>query len=239
MSQELKRGLRHAHIPGLNETIMSTGIAVNCKLVEKVTENLFFHCLGTRIAHLSTPAGTDLWVEIRDNKWVRCGCDLSKPGVWGNLPGGELMTYAHTATGVLVVDGFIGDHWDRPAGTAPLTIHLERGRAKEVYCADEKFLYEFIAYLHQDGNSDRLAEFAIGTNMGVIAPIGGLVQVEKMGGTVHVAFGDGYGDETGCPWESAAHVDLVVLKPTLRVFLDTGYEKTLIFNGVFMPGIVP
>ena len=54
----------------------------------------------------------------------------------------------------------------------PLTIHIEGNRITKVACANKKLEKDFWAYTHTDENSDRVGEFAIGTNIGVERVIG-------------------------------------------------------------------
>ena len=64
-------------------------------------------------------------------------------------------------------------------------------------------------YTHTDENSDRVGEFAIGTNIELKDVIGEILQDEKFPG-VHTAFGNPYG---GTPpfakWYSSTHIDVV------------------------------
>jgi len=55
---------------------------------------------------------------------------------------------------------------------------------------------DFWAYTHKDENSDRVGEFAIGTNIELKDVIGEILQDEKYPG-VHIAFGNPYGAHTG------------------------------------------
>ena len=70
---------------------------------------------------------------------------------------------------------------------------------------------EFEAYTHTDENSDRVGEFAIGTNIGVERVIGNILQDEKFPG-IHIAFGNPYGEHTGAEWRSSTHIDVVGLR---------------------------
>ena len=65
-----------------------------------------------------------------------------------------------------------------------------------------------IIYTHTDENSDRVGEFAIGTNIGLASVIGHILQDEKFPG-VHIAFGNPYGRHTGATWWSSTHIDVV------------------------------
>ena len=67
---------------------------------------------------------------------------------------------------------------------------------------------EFWKYTHTDENSDRVGEFAIGTNLAVRDVIGNILQDEKIPG-VHIAFGNPYGAHTGADWYSSTHIDVV------------------------------
>ena len=67
---------------------------------------------------------------------------------------------------------------------------------------------EFWEYTHTDENSDRVGEFAIGTNIGLTAVIGNILQDEKLPG-IHMAFGNPYGAHTGAEWYSSTHIDVV------------------------------
>jgi leucyl aminopeptidase (aminopeptidase T) len=67
---------------------------------------------------------------------------------------------------------------------------------------------EFWNYTHRDPNSDRVGEFAIGTNLACTRVVGNILQDEKIPG-VHMAFGDPYGLHTGAQWTSTTHIDVV------------------------------
>ena len=67
---------------------------------------------------------------------------------------------------------------------------------------------DFWAYTHTDENSDRVGEFAIGTNIQLHEIIGHILQDEKFPG-IHIAFGNPYGAHTGADWYSSTHIDVV------------------------------
>ncbi len=85
-------------------------------------------------------------------------------------------------------------------------IHFETGKAvKSSATKGEDFLN---ATLDTDDGSRYLGEFAIGTNFGVTQFTRNILFDEKMGGTVHMAFGASYPD-TGGKNESAVHWDMI------------------------------
>ncbi|MFW9819597.1 MAG: aminopeptidase [Candidatus Thorarchaeota archaeon] len=70
-------------------------------------------------------------------------------------------------------------------------------------------------------NADRLGEFAIGTNYGITEFTKTMLFDEKMGGTIHVALGDGF-KELGSKNESSIHWDILkdMKKPGSKIFAD-------------------
>jgi aminopeptidase len=62
-----------------------------------------------------------------------------------------------------------------------------------------------------DENSNRVGEFAIGTNIACKKVIGHILQDEKLP-TIHIAFGHPYSQHTGADWMSTTHIDCVAVK---------------------------
>ena len=93
-------------------------------------------------------------------------------------------------------------------GETPLTIRIEGSRLKEAHSKNKELEEEFWRYCHTDENSDRVGEFAIGTNIELKDVIGQILQDEKFPG-VHIAFGNPYGAHTGAEWYSSTHIDVV------------------------------
>jgi len=90
----------------------------------------------------------------------------------------------------------------------PLTIRVDKNRVVECHSDNSELEAEFWKYCHTDENSDRVGEFAIGTNIGLRDVIGNILQDEKLPG-VHMAFGNPYGAHTGAEWWSGTHIDVV------------------------------
>jgi leucyl aminopeptidase (aminopeptidase T) len=85
---------------------------------------------------------------------------------------------------------------------------MERNRLVSAESANQQLQGDFWAYTHTDENSDRVGEFAIGTNIELKDIIGEILQDEKFPG-VHIAFGNPYGEHTGAKWYSSTHIDVV------------------------------
>ncbi len=143
-------------------------------------------------------------------KWLKTSGIIS-PHKWGNLPGGETFTTPEYVDGTFVIDGVVGDYLCEKYGdlaATPLTIEVSGSRLMEAHSANRELRDEFWRYCHTDENSDRVGEFAIGTNIGVRDVIGNILQDEKIPG-IHIAFGNPYGAHTGADWYSATHIDVV------------------------------
>ena len=154
-------------------------------------------------------------------KWFKTSGIIS-PEKWGNLPGGECFTSPGEVNGTFVVDGVVGDWLCARYGllaATPLTIQIAANRIVSCSSANKQLEADFWAYTHTDENSDRVGEFAIGTNLGVERVIGNILQDEKFPG-IHIAFGNPYGEHTGAPWRSGTHIDVVGLG--FNIWLESG-----------------
>src|SRR5207244_3517014 len=158
-----------------------------------------------------TAAGTDMTADLNpDYKWLKTS-GLISPEKWGNLPGGEVFTTPGEVNGTFVIDGVVGDYLCAKYGDlrdTPLTVQVERNRIKDLQSGNRELVNDFWNYTHTDENSDRVGEFAIGTNIGCRSVIGNILQDEKLPG-IHMAFGNPYGAHTGADWYSGTHIDVV------------------------------
>ena len=159
----------------------------------------------------TTPAGTSITAQLSpDYRWIKTSGIISTKK-WGNLPGGEVFTTPWEVNGTFVIDGVVGDYLCAKYGdlsAEPLTIRVEGNRLVEAHSANKALQEEFWAYTHTDENSDRVGEFAIGTNIGLSQVIGNILQDEKLPG-IHIAFGNPYGFHTGAQWDCSTHIDVV------------------------------
>ena len=78
----------------------------------------------------------------------------------------------------------------------------------DVQCDRQDLVDDFRAYTSTDENSNRVGEFALGTNVAVSDVIGNILQDEKLP-TLHLAFGHPYAEHTGADWKSTTHIDVV------------------------------
>jgi leucyl aminopeptidase (aminopeptidase T) len=206
-----RRKIRHAHMVNITRQIMQDGMRADFREVDRISLQVMEITRAAAFVHARTPAGTDLRAEMNPGyKWLKTSGIISEH-TWGNLPGGEVWTTPGEVNGTFVVDGVVGDYLCAKYGDLhrePLTIRIKGNRLSEAHCANRELEDEFWRYTHSDENSDRVGEFAIGTNIGVRNVIGNILQDEKIPG-VHIAFGDPYGGYTGAQWRCSTHIDVV------------------------------
>ncbi|MFP5227014.1 MAG: aminopeptidase [Acidobacteriota bacterium] len=208
-----RRRMRHAHMVNITPQIMCEGMRADYDRVDRLSQKLIEKARKARWIRATTAAGTDIRAEMNpEYKWLKTSGIISRDK-WGNLPGGEIFTTPGDVNGVFVVDGVVGDYLCAQFGLlekTPLTLEIRGNRIVGCNSENKRLCEEFQAYTHTDENSDRVGEFAIGTNIGVKHVIGNILQDEKFPG-IHIAFGNPYGEHTGAAWRSSTHIDVVGL----------------------------
>ena len=215
-----RRLIKHAHMVNITREIMTHGMRADYDAVDRLSFKLLEMAKKAKQVTATTPAGTRIVADLTpDYQWLKTSGIISAK-TWGNLPGGEVWTTPGEVNGVYVVDGVVGDYLCAKYGdlqATPLTITVVANRLHSVSCENTELEREFWEYTHTDENSDRVGEFAIGTNIGVHDVIGNILQDEKIPG-MHIAFGHPYGDHTGAQWTSKTHIDVVGRK--FDIWLD-------------------
>jgi aminopeptidase len=226
-----RRKIRHAHMVNVNRQIMLEGMRADFLKVDRISVKVVDLVRRAKQVRAKTPAGTDLVADLNPNyRWVKTSGIIS-PDKWGNLPGGEVFTTPGEVNGTFVIDGVVGDWLCAKFGSlreSPLTIQVKGNRVVEAHSANHDLESDFWSYTHTDENSDRVGEFAIGTNIELKDVIGQILQDEKYPG-VHIAFGNPYGAHTGAEWYSSTHIDVVGRK--FDIWVD---DEQIMRDGKFL-----
>ncbi|HEV8318555.1 MAG TPA: aminopeptidase [Vicinamibacterales bacterium] len=208
------RRMRHAHMVNINRQIMMEGMRADFHKVDRISTRVLEIVVRARQVRARSAAGSDLVADLDPKyRWLKTS-GLISPDKWGNLPGGEVFTTPGEVNGTFVIDGVVGDYLCAKYGDlrdAPLTVRVVRNRLTEAYSDNKALEREFWEYTHTDANSDRVGEFAVGTNIELRDVIGHILQDEKFPG-IHIAFGNPYGAHTGAKWYSSTHIDVVGTK---------------------------
>ena len=206
-----RKRIRHAHMVNIDRRIMLEGMRADYRKVDEISRKVVDIVSKAHMIEARTPAGTDMRAEMNPAyRWLKTSGIISREK-WGNLPGGEVFTTPGEVNGIFVVDGVVGDYLCACFGDLkeyPLTVQMRQNRITEVSSANKELQESFWRYTHTDENSDRVGEFAIGTNIELKNVIGEILQDEKFPG-VHIAFGNPYGEHTGAQWFSSTHIDIV------------------------------
>jgi leucyl aminopeptidase (aminopeptidase T) len=206
-----KKRIRHGHMVNITREIMLEGMRADFNAIDALSQRLIERARAAKRITCRTAAGTDFEAEFSPKlKWLKTS-GIITPDKWGNLPGGEIFTAPQNTNGRFVVDGVVGDYLCAKYGDlhdAPLTIEVRDNRIVDLACDHKELLEDFRAYTSTDENSNRVGEFAIGTNTACTRVIGNILQDEKIPG-IHIAFGHPYAEHTGADWISKTHIDCV------------------------------
>ena len=190
---------------------MCEGMRADYQKVDRLSQKVVEMVRTARQVRATTPAGSDFTATLNHGyKWLKTS-GLISPDKWGNLPGGEIFTTPGEVNGTVVVDGVVGDFLCARFGMltdTPLILEVKANRLVSATSANKELEDAFWRYTHTDENSDRVGEFAIGTNIELTHLIGNILQDEKFPG-IHIAFGNPYGAHTGADWHSTTHIDVV------------------------------
>jgi aminopeptidase len=223
--------IRHAHMVNINRQIMLEGMRADFQKVDRISTRVIETVRKASCIRAKTHAGTNLTAELNPKyHWIKTSGIIS-PDKWGNLPGGEVFTTPGEVNGAFVIDGVVGDWLCAKFGDLrdnPLTITMKANRLVEAHSDNRELRDAFWRYTHTDENSDRVGEFAIGTNVELKDVIGQILQDEKFPG-VHIAFGNPYGAHTGAEWYSSTHIDVVGRK--FDIWVD---EEQIMRGGKFL-----
>ncbi len=226
-----RQKIRHAHMVNIKKRIMLEGMRADFQKVDRLSAKVMEAVRKAKQIRAKTPSGSDLVADLNPNyRWVKTSGIISTEK-WGNLPGGEIFTTPGEVNGTFVIDGVVGDYLCEKFGDLkanPLTIQVKGNRVIEAHSENKELQDDFWAYTHTDENSNRVGEFAIGTNIELKDVIGEILQDEKLPG-VHIAFGNPYGAHTGAEWYSATHIDVVGRK--FDIWVD---DEQIMRSGQFL-----
>ena len=226
-----RRKMRHGHMVNINRQMMLEGMRADFHKVDRLSSKVIDIVRHAKEVRATTRGGSAFTATLNPNyKWLKTS-GLISPDKWGNLPGGEVFTTPGNVDGTLVIDGVVGDFLCEKYGSladSPLTLRVKDNRLVEAHSENKELESDFWKYTHTDANSDRVGEFAIGTNIELKEVIGHILQDEKFPG-IHVAFGDPYGAHTGADWKSTTHIDVVATR--FNIWVD---NRQIMADGKFL-----
>jgi aminopeptidase len=206
-----RRQIRHAHMVSISRQIMCEAMRADFNEVDAISLRVLARAEKAKKIVARSRAGSFLEATFDPAiKWLKTSGIIST-AKWGNLPGGEVLTAPARVDGVYVADGVVGEYLCARYGDlkdTPLSVTIVNSRITELRCENQDLVNDFHAYTSTDENSNRVGEFAIGTNIALEDVIGNILQDEKIP-TLHLAFGHPYSEHTGAKWRSTTHIDIV------------------------------
>jgi leucyl aminopeptidase (aminopeptidase T) len=200
-------------MPGFTEEMLEA-VSIDYKALDNRCRQLE-RILADKTIQVTSELGTDVLFSLKGRKFVIDSGDLSRPGLHGNVPAGEIYTapVEDTMDGCMVIDGSVGS---LGMVEQPFQIRLEGGVIKDMQpvSVGGRVFEKFTEICEFDSPATKtIGEFGIGLNPGAKI-IGNMLLDEKVEGTVHFAFGDSYGlGRTS----SEFHTDLLITRPSIFV----------------------
>jgi len=234
--QETRRRVRLGHCPGVDRSMLSAGaLALTKEEHAKMAAEagrLIAALAGAVFAHLTTPQGTDLTLSLAGREFFSDVAFDWRTWKWMNLPTGEITIGPRedSLEGKLVCDLGIGGIGPI---AGPLTITAKNGRFTEISGDDPELLARVRRALTIDHWAGAIGEFALGIN-----PRARLsrefLEMEKVRGTVHLAFGHNLDYKGGGENPSAGHLDFLTGEPTVEIERGDGSRFLLVEAGRIM-----
>ncbi len=178
-------GLNHADPVGYWEGVKTR----QQKLVEWLADKSHGHYTGP---------GIDITFEFGGRTWINS---------WGenNFPSGEIFTSPIEDS----VNGTVAFSFPTVYGGREINgVRLTLRDGKVVEASAEKGEEFLLSQLDMDEGARTVGEIAIGTNRGIQQFVGETLFDEKIGGSIHMALGQGF-EEAGGSNKSAVHWDMV------------------------------
>ena len=239
---------RGAWCPAANLDTFCRAVPIDYPALWEQAKLLNFLFDKAKKIHVTTPAGTDLTIDMTNVQGMLDDGDYRLPGSGGNLPAGEVFCVPEiNSHGIAVIDGSTSLLNGVLVPLNPFQIRIEQGQAVVIEGGVEARLFQdtidemkkateeqiksgVISSLQADGyrrNCTNLAEFGIGLNASAKL-IGNMTEDEKVLNTCHIAIGDDcYGKAP-----AVAHLDCIMKNPTITIYLDDGGTHTIKPNNV-------
>lgn len=206
-----KAAARIASMPGITKDIVTRTLSSDYSKIAKTSQKMANILTKGKKVTITSPAGTNLSLDISNRKAIADTGLITKPGDFGNLPAGEAFVapIENKTNGIVLFDGaFAGITLDQP-----IKLEIKSGMALKITGGSAaKKLNQLI---NQVGPKAKvIGELGIGTNPACkLSP--NILEAEKVYGTCHLALGNniGFGGTNNVPF----HSDGIILNPTITI----------------------
>jgi leucyl aminopeptidase (aminopeptidase T) len=167
------------------------------------------------ILKLTTPAGTNLEMNINNRKGNALTCIVDKPGMFSPVPNIEsnVSPIEGTANGIIVVDASI-PYLEIGLLKQPVKMKVENGYITEITGGIQSEILKKDLKEKKDPNVYNIAEIGVGLNP-KSRMTGVMLDDEGVLGSAHVGIGTNI--TLGGEIKAAIHYDLLLWKPTIEL----------------------
>jgi leucyl aminopeptidase (aminopeptidase T) len=204
-------------MPGLTRDMMERLVNIDFHELDAFGRKLMEKLADSENILVENAEGTQIEFSVKGRKWKNDNGDISRNGMHGNLPAGEIFTapVEESFSGRLVIS-LIDDKLGKGI------MEFEKGR---LMSCEGSGIEEIVGLIGEDDTGRIIGEFGIGTNpKAKICP--NMLEAEKAFGTAHFAIGDSYGIGINT---SHHHYDALVDKVSIRT-----NGETIVQDGEFL-----
>jgi len=221
---------RHGHMVGITEAMMRQSMRVDYEEIHALGEAILAELRGAEDILVRGAGGSELRVKPDPRCRWHNGSGLLRSTGFTNLPAGEVVTTPRDVRGRILPDAGVWLEDGRVLRGGRLQLHFERGQLAR---AEGVGASEIISAADADPNGARVGQIAFGTNLGVLTPIGAMLQDLKMPG-VHLVLGYSCPEQTGARWSSEVMIPILLRRPD--VLVD---DKPLMVRGRYARHLLP
>lgn len=233
VKEAAEAGARILVMTAFTEHLMiSGGIEVNFKAQRPICEKLADLFTKADNVRLTTPAGTELTMEIKGRSGNALTCIVDKPGMFSPVPNIEanVSPLEGTAEGKIVVDASI-PYIGIGLLQEPINMTVKGGFITEIYGGYQAEILRKDLIEKKDPNVYNIAELGVGLNP-KSKMTGIMLDDEGVLGSAHIGIGTNI--TLGGKIKAAIHYDLVIWKPTIeldgKVIINKGEINKILFN---------
>ena len=227
------RRSRLGHCPGITMDMLTEGALALSKeehaTMQTQARSLLALLQGVDSIHVKAPGGSDFIISVNGRTWFTDTSIDWKEMKWMNLPTGEVIVgpVETSMEGTLVSDLAVGGIGPLKK---PICVKVSGGRVQSLECDDESALEIVKNSQATDEMAKHVGEFALGLNPKARI-VEEFLESEKVGNTIHVAFGNNMDYPGVAANNSATHQDFLVDKPTVTVTYLDGKTRVIMQDG--------
>lgn len=228
VKEAVKRGARILVMTAFTEKVLiSGGIEADFKAQKLVCKKLADLFTESDSLHLTTPAGTDIVMNIEGRRGNALTGIVDEPGMFSTIPTIEanVSPVEGSSEGKIVVDASI-PYIDIGLLREPVNILVKKGFITEIRGGYQTDVLKKNLEEKKDPNVYNIAELGIGLNP-KSEMTGIMLDDEGVLGSAHIGIGTSI--TLGGSVKAAVHYDLVLWKPTLlvdnKLIIDKGELK--------------